>query len=423
VLAFSLLVALPGYALGRGASAHAAFWRPVELSGDALGCLRGEAAERLSVIACGERCAAIPWQLDERDVHGDLALDRGPEPNLDDPPGRIDDNDLLLWMLADAGRRAAPRELPHPAPCIVEVRLVHGAREAWAYAAITGERAAPAAPYVRYDPDADVVEAARFTVGFRGPTPQFFAVRSNGKLGPNLLDRLKVRAYARFFGLIPLRRDEDDLETEFVAWRAGAIRVVRRQRQWVRLGWGLRTPVFRNDAFVYRDFSELPVHLRLNFPPTYFFRAIEIGGILDFRGLDGWKLIAAGLDEPVFVGSLDARRLDELNRLEGDWFGLVGEQALLVQTLRVSPSLSTVARHLVYRQNGADHGPESVRGESPGVGVRLTRWEDVPGGEHWFTSTSYTLPPGYDAERLLALDSIPLSIDARRVVVETGEAP
>jgi hypothetical protein len=280
---------------------------------------------------------------------------------------------------------------------------------------IRRERAAEPSPYVRYEADADVVDAARFTVGFRGPTPQYFALKSGGTPGGNLLDRLKVRAYARFLGLIPLRRDEDDLQTQFVAWRAGAIRVVRRQRQWVRLGWGLRTPVFRNDAFVYRDFSELPVRLRLNFPPTYFFRAIEIDGILDFRGLDGWKLIAPDLDEPVPVGDLDGKRKDELNRLAGDWFALAGEEALLVQTLTVSPSLSSVARHLVYREDGGGYGPEAVRGESPGVGVRLTRWGDVAGGEHWFTSTSYTLPPGYDVRRFLGLNRMPLAIDARRL--------
>jgi hypothetical protein len=264
------------------------------------------------------------------------------------------------------------------------------------------------------------VEAPRFTVGFRGPTPQFIALRSDGSLGPNLLDRLKVRAYARFLGLIPLWRNEDDLQTQFVAWRAGAIRVVRRQRQWVRLGWGLRTPVFRNDAFVYRDFSELPVRLRLNFPPTYFFSAIQIDGVLDFRGLDGWKLIAPGFDAPAGIGGLDDATKDALNRLPGDWFALAGDGALLVQTLSVSPSLSTVARHLVYREDEGGQGPESVQGENPAVGVRLTRWEDVPGGEHSFTSTSFTLPAGYNVERFLSFQRANLTIDARPLVADPG---
>jgi hypothetical protein len=413
LVSFSLLIPPPIAASSDAASERVPFWRAVELSGEDLGCLRGEASERLTVIACREICAPIPWQLDERDSNGDLALDQGPEPNADDPPGVIDDNDALLFMAGDAGRRRAARgELPATS-CAMEVRVAIRDFEAWAYALVLPGRAAVPAPYVRYDAAADVVEAPRFTVGFRGPTPQYFALRSGGKLGRNLLDRLKVRAFARFFGLVPIWRDEDDLQTEFVAWRAGPIRVVRRQRQWVRLGWGLRTPIFRNDAFVYRDYSELPVRLRLNFPPTYFFSAIEIAGILDFRDLAGWRLIAPGFHTPARIGALDDATKRKLNELSGDWFALAGDDATLVQTLGVSPSLSSVARHLVYREDAAGQGPESVRGESPAVGVRLTRWEDVPGGAHSFASTSYTLPAGYDVERFLAFDRAPMAIESR----------
>src|SRR5271169_939271 len=112
--------------LGRGptpAVESLPFWRVARLAGAALGCLDGHAEGEVEVMACHDTCAPIPWQLDERDATGELALADGPEPNPDDPPGVIDGNDELLWMAADAGRRMAAGEAPRDATCGLEVEL------------------------------------------------------------------------------------------------------------------------------------------------------------------------------------------------------------------------------------------------------------------------------------------------------------
>lgn len=379
------------------------FWRAVSATGDHLGCLRGQPAAQVALIACEVGCEAIPWQLDERDAGGVLALENGAEPNPDDPPGVIDDNDEIWWMAEDAGRRIAPEEMPADVRCGVAWRLAADDYEAWVYAfAWAGLVPRATRSYVAYDPERDAIAGARVSVGFRGATPQYFALRPAADQGErNLLDRLKVRASARFLGIIPLRRDEDDFEVAFIAWRAGPIRAIRRQRQWIRLGWGLRTPIFRTDAFFYRDFSELPVHLRLNFPPTYFFRGIEIQGMLDFRDLRGWRVLAPGLAGPMLIGALGRADLAQLNQAPGDWFALLGPEVTLVQMLTTSRGLSTVRRRLVYREERKARPPEADRGEMPGVGYRLTDWSKVDRGRHWFTSTSYALPAGSDIERFL----------------------
>jgi hypothetical protein len=391
-------------------------WRVVHVLGRELACLDGAAEGDVALLSCAERCTPIPWQLDERDARGRFALDRGPEPSFDDPPNRIDGDDEVVWMLDDSGRRATARELP-AATCVVEVCLSQDDFEGWVYL-VRMNGPAPRSPlrYVRYEPAADRVEAARFVVGFRGPTPQYFVVRSAaGRAAGNLLDRLKVRAYARFLGLIPIWRDEDDLETQLVGWREGPIRVVRRLRQWVRLGWGLRTPVFRTDTFVYRDYSQIPVVLRLNFPPTYFFRGIVIRGVLDFRDLNGWRLMADGLSQPILIGDVDEDRRRRLNELSGDWFALLGEDVTLIQTLEVGPSLRSVRRLLVYREDGEGRPPEAVVGEKPGVGYGLVDWGDVDRGHHRFTSSSYAVPAGYDVGRFLRLNRMPIRVEARRI--------
>jgi hypothetical protein len=164
----------------------------------------------------------------------------------------------------------------------------------------------------------------------------------------------------------------------------------------------LRTPIFRTDTLFYRDYAHLPVHLRLNFPPTYFFRGVKVLGVLDFRDLTGWRLLAHGMAEPRAIAALDESQRRDLNERPGDWFALLGPSVTLVQMLTTSPSLATLKRTLVYRQESDWQKPERWKGEMPGVGYRLTEWNDVDRGHHWFASTSYALPAGYDVQRFLA---------------------
>lgn len=408
---------------GAASEAPPPFWAVAELTGEALGCLRGVSAERVAVMACDADCHPIPWQLDERDADGVLALTEGPEPNPDDPPGVVDDNDELHWMVEDAGRRMRPEEAPVAVGCVLEIRVSQPRRfERWGYV-VVGPSPAPRSDrrYVRYDPPTDVISGARVALGFGGHTPQYLAVRQADGAGEvNVLDRLKVRVTARFLGVVPVSRDESDLTTQFVAWQAGPIRVVRRQRQWVRVGFGIRSPTFGSDTYFYRDFAELPVSLHLNFPPTYFFSAIVVRAILDFRDLRGWEVVAAGVDPPLTVPAARTGGRERFARSTGEWFALVGPDVTLVQVLGASPSLATVRRRLLYRELIAPSRPEMVAGEMPGVGYELSEWGRVGSGYHRFSSTSYALPPGYDSRRFARELVEPVRIEATEMRAATS---
>jgi hypothetical protein len=399
---------------GPASASTLAFWRVAHISGDGVGCLAGRGEDEVELLACHDTCAPIPWQLDERDASGELALNAGPEPNPDDPPGVIDANDELLWMAADAGRRMYAGEAPRAATCGLEVELHGGGTIAWVYA-FAVPPPAPRSPlrYVDYDPAHDTIRTARVVIGFGAPTPRYLAVRgADGEVGPNLLDRLKVRASARFLGVIPLGRDEDDIEWQFVAWHAGPIRVVRRERQWVRLGWGLRTPIFRSETLVSRDAIELPVRLRLNFPPTYFFRGIEVQAALDFRDLRGWTVQTP--HGPLgAVGSLSGDARTGINGLDGDWLALAGPELTVVLRLQLGDTFASLRRQLLYREDAEGYGPEEIPGEHPAIGFRLTEWGDVDRGQHWFAAIATALPAGYDVDQFAREDAEPLTIETR----------
>jgi hypothetical protein len=397
------------------AAQSARFADVVTVTGADLAPFAGLAVERLAVMSCRARlCRPIPFQVDERDAHGRWVLDQGPEPNRDDPPNVLDDNDVLLFMATDAGERAARADLPAGtavAEIVLHDPLLGGDR--WAYvASFQGSAPRTDVSYVGYDSTTDRVHGARVSLGFRGGVPRYLAVLGSSAKDvapPNLLDRLKVRASATFlWGLIRFARNEDDLITQFVAWRSGPIRVMRAQRQTVRIGWGIRSPTFGAYTTFYRDFAELPVSLYLNFPPHYFFGNIAVRIVLDFRDLRGWSVLAPGMEAPLLIGDRITPQQAALNQAAGSWIALLGPEATLLQTIELSPSLATVRRRLAYRTE-ADP-PEDVPGERPGIGYVLDQWDHVGAGAHRLAAISYALPRDVDVREFLRARAVPLQV-------------
>jgi len=394
----------------------------VQIAGSDLPGLDGIPTERLAVLACDARaCHPIPFQVDERDGGGQWVLDGGALASTDDPPGALDDNDALLFMAADAGERVARARLP-AAPHVYEARVQDPLSDTARWAYVLAGKAALAAntgTYATYDPATDRSRGARVSLGFADGVPQYLSVDD----GPNLLDRLKIRASATvLFGLLRFARSEADLRTEVLGWRAGPIRVRRVQRQWVRLGWGIRSPAFVSHTLMCRDFAELPVSLRLNFPATFFFHDIRVRAVLDFRQLHGWQVLTEGLPQPLTVDGRMTAAKRALNRETGNWFALRGPDITLLQVFESSESLHAVRRRLVYREDadGVDP-PEAVRGEHPGVGYQLDQWQRVGAGRHQLTAISYALPADLDVREFVRTRQAPLAVSVQDLPPREGE--
>jgi len=419
-LAFSALCGAPAAA----ELSSVRFADVVSIAGSELGLFDGCAVERLALLACKDNsgreiCEPVPFQIDEVDAQGHWVLDQGPQPNPEDPPEVLDANDRLLFMAGDAHDRVGRADLPPDTAAIeISVRDPLTGETDWAYFLAYRDRAPRSVrSYVAYDPATDRVRGQRVTLGFRHGVPGYLAVDgtdvlADGPAATSVLDRFKVRATATFlWGLIRFSRNEDDVTSEFVAWRQGPIRVIRRQRQWVRIGWGIHSPTFGSYTYFYRDSAELPVSLYLNFPPTYFFGDIEVRAFLDFRDLRTWSVLVPDLSEPIAVDGVMTAQKERLNQLPGSWFALRGPHVTLVQMLDVGASLASVRRRLVYNETSTPHDPpEEVPGEEPAIGYRLDRWEHVGAGAHQLASTSYALPPDLDVRQFMAARRVPLGV-------------
>ncbi|MBI3783626.1 MAG: hypothetical protein HY270_09505 [Deltaproteobacteria bacterium] len=386
----------------------------IQLEGAQLPLLLHVPLERLVAYACSESsCGLIPMQVDERDAAGRWVLDQGPTTNVDDEPGRLDANDMVMFYASDGGSLPPAHGLPE-APALYQVSIRDPLDGSMRYIYLVAQRqprTESLASYVHYDPTNDRAEGRHVGLGYAAGVPGYLSVDD----GVNLLDRLKVRADASFlFGLIHFTRSEADLQTQVSGWRAGPIRIVRGQEQRVRLGWGIRSPTFVSYTFFYRDFAELPVGFRLNFPPTYFFSGIHVRVVLDFRDLRGWQVEVPGNGRTFAVdGSMNADKR-ALSQRGDKWIALRGPETTLLQGIELSPSLASVRRRLWYRESlSAGDPPEDFPGELPGVGYGLDHWEEVSAGLIWLQATSYALPADVDVAQFVDALQRPLDVQVR----------
>ncbi|MFN8626969.1 MAG: hypothetical protein U0587_13445 [Candidatus Binatia bacterium] len=386
----------------------------VHVRGAALEALHGWRLDRLALLACGQAaCQPIPFQIDAPDAAGHWLHDQDAA-GIDDDATRVLGNaDVLLFMADDAGSRARRTDLPGTSAAEIQIHDPVSASTRWAYlVAFPATAPRSGISYVHYDPKLDRARGARISLGFADGIPNYLAGAPEGagaEDGPNLLDRLKIRATATFlWGLIHFSRDESGLRADAVAWRQGPIRVVRTQRQWIHIGWGIRSPTFVSSTYFYRDFAEMRVRLRLNFPPTYFFSDIVVRAILDFRDLTRWELLTPSLPRGIPAAATMSQAQALVNDSADTWFALKGPRMTLIQTMDASPSLATVRRRLLYRAGRKGVPPEAVPGEQPGIGFVWDRWEHVAAGTHQLESRSFALPAEVDVRAFMAARHRPL---------------
>lgn len=330
----------------------------------------------------------------------------GPGAGIDDEPGVLDRNDVVLFMFSDAGetRGVPPPQADHAVA--VELYDPLGFPTRWAQvASFPGTPPRTSTTYVSYDPVLDRIHGSRVSLGFVDGVPQYLSVSPDGS---NVLDRLKIRATATFlWGLIRVTRTEGDLLADPVGWKEGPIRVVRRQQHSIRVGFGIRSPRFGSYTYFYRDFADLPASVRLRVPPRVFFTSISVRAGLDFRSLPGeWRVLAPG---PSSFSVDCPERSQALDGVSGSWFALRGDALTLVQRLERGPSLASVRQHIWYTADPqALDPPESQPGQCPGIGFVLDDWNGVEGGHHELVSTSYALPPDENVGTFLATLDSPL---------------
>lgn len=335
------------------------------------------------------RWVAVPFQIDARTAGGRWLLDNGPRPDEDAPGAER----VLVFMGRDLGEVAPPGILPdaEAGPWVaLEVQAGGSVPEGGVVYLGAFGSPAPHSPldYVDYDARADTVRAATYETTFSGAVPTVLRLaRPAGGFGPDILDRMKFRGEVRLLAsAVRIRRDEQSVSTRLVAYRDGPVRVLRRARYTVALPLGLRVSADVTMLF-YRDRVEAGGHLKVGLPMTLADLLLlrgEAAAYLDFLDLRGFELAAS--TTPLRYRVSGAMGPDErvMARRGADWFALVGPQGLpaIMMTLDLEGLFARLDHELYYRDDSSfADPPESLPGQVPGVGFRLSRFNRLRSGE------------------------------------------
>jgi hypothetical protein len=375
--------------------------------------------DHLGVVAFRNgHAAAIPFQIDERRGHR-VALADGSEPLEDDRPGVLDPDDLLVFMVCDAGERKDARPLEESLPGTgtigewreIEVRDPADGTTAYAYLVVAETPPKTAKSYVDYTPAGDLVGSATYRVGLVDALPKYLALLRDGSPTPNLLDGPRLRVHATLLAnLADFTLHEGQGQHRLIAWKSGPVRAVRRSRHYVSIGFGIELTAGVANTYFYSRHVYAPGSMKLPFSPGVFFRQIDAIGGADGREMRGWRYHANGVPRGGFP--IDGHMSDEEKRFhaDGDWFALAEHERAILFAVRLSENLAReIPLHLVYRDDASTPmPPEDVPGTQPLVGFEGHHIERLSGGRYRFALHIFSIPtfePGDERRILRALDA------------------
>jgi hypothetical protein len=211
-----------------------------------------------------------PWQLDQVDDSGQIYLSNS-RYNI---PQRVSSRDQFLWMAEDMGEKAPEEVLKNNR--WLELELSRGTgNNRWVYLRITPKEILPSAKqYISYRVMEDLVITPYYYLGYRNIliANRLGWVKPNKTLGPNQLNRVAVRFKARaLFGLIPFKVTEDNLESEIVGFKDGAIRVIKRIKSSPKLPFGISGPSNITECYFYPHYFKTSVNIKFPIGSKAFF--------------------------------------------------------------------------------------------------------------------------------------------------------
>ena len=112
-------------------------------------------------------------------------------------------------------------------------------------------------------------------------------------MGPDLLDRVKVRIVVKFFfNILKVRKTEEDFRAEVVAWKDGPVRALRNVQNYVRVLFNLSSPSVFSVSEYYPYYMFTPLRVTVPFDLKWVFNRFGISDWYwyfygDLPGLEG----------------------------------------------------------------------------------------------------------------------------------------
>lgn len=352
----------------------------------------------------------IPFQIDERTPKNRLVLTNGPEANVRDADGLFNRLDDLVFMARDLGDRAKPGSLPSGWKLAAEIQVQDPVdqSQAWAYLLYFDHHPPPlsAADYVSIDPQTSHITARNYSVGFSPPAPmvlgELVITPAGGGDNVDYCDRLKVRASARLWDLVDIRKTEEDFTSVMVAWKDGPVRVIRRTRSRVILFWNLPSPAAVFDNYYYYNWFSFPTSITLPFPAHKIISQGTIRVSMDSPRLSGQRRYRnsnwpEGVIQDGVMSEAEKQLAQDPRPFLWSSTGTVGpdgkDYGVWLNRLKVmtdNPGLDL----RVYYVDDKNHldPPDEEPGSYGNAGYQVTNLQGLPAGEYELLSVMFNVP-------------------------------
>jgi len=403
----------------------------VILNGDRFPELLGREIPRLSVLALRRGALApIPFQVDEKTPKGDYVFESGKNRNSDPDPN-FDANDELVFMVFDAGDRAAKFDLPGLLSAHeITIKDPLGRGQAWAYLALF-EKDAPrsAVDYIRAEYDKatnhNLVTASNYMVRTRADAivyDHFALPGPDGKFGPNLIDQFKIRGnLSLLWGRMKFPFNFDELvKSKVTAVKDGPVRVIRQGEGYLDIaqvkikGAGFAVLFFYPNFFVYPMTIDFPIDLRKMLTD------IDVQGFTDYSktayGSHYYDAQNPYNPEVVLDGKMsDAEKNLEIH-FDHDWLCHVGTPGNVCHRIWFSKEWDFLKKEVVYIDDDRKLDPPENQPGVHAMGYNLVNFINLKKGPqtywmHYYFPANFKLGQEY---RFLDVLDHPLAIETAK---------
>lgn len=401
---------------------------PVVILPGSLKPVEGSKIKHLAVFRYSEgKFEPIPFQVDERGGDGRFIYTAGPQ-GKGGGDGEYKGKDELVFMAWDTGDQAPDKNFPCKADDSAEVMVTDGSGKAWVYV-VECDDDAPAprskVDYVRQEADSthDWVRTDRYHFAERKGQSFFdrLCLRgSNGKVGANLIDRLKGRTnITALGGLVKLSPGEESVSGGLTAWIDGPVRVIHLMTTTVGVSAiKIKFGAEAQNVF-YSNFFYTPITFSVPVSPSSFASSLTMRYSIDW----GKAMNGARYYDPVNKAgvTLDGKMSPEEKALNLTtpryWWGVTGPQGNFMMRLNAPAQWKSIAPTSGYYVDdlAVADPPEGEPGQRcPGIIIDLIKGQ---AGSYNFTNY-YMMPsapmPGA-ASAMNAIIDKPLKVSAKEL--------
>ena len=367
---------------------------------------------------------AIPFQVDEKGSNGLFIYTAGPQ-GKGGGDGDYKDKDELVFMAWDTDDQAPDMNFPCKPKDAAEVAVSDGSGTGWVYVVECNDKPPRSSvDYVRQESDSDHDWVRTERYAFAEPKGQSYFDRlclrgSSGKVGPNLIDRLKGRGtMVAAGGMLKLHPIESDAKGSLLAYIDGPVRVIHHMKAYVQFSVVKLNIGGESENLFYPNFFVTPITFGTPVAPSSLLSAIS------FRYSIDWLKIMNGSKyyDPVNKSgfTLDGNMSPEEKAMNmtasHDWWGLTGPQGnFMMRMVLPAEWRKVVPITAYYADDPTPDPPEAEPGQRcPGLQIDLIK---MTAGTYKFRNY-YMVPPGPipgSAGTMNAIIDRPLKVTAKEL--------